>query len=119
MLKLITFVGFLLTASSIPLTATAQSCAMQTTGASCVVAGEPTTAKPQLRQRRAPKVDMLDAGTTLPRGVYNVIIMADYYGLPPVQDGWVYMDIDRQVYRVDFSSHTVIDNVTHQTAANW
>lgn len=61
----------------------------------------------------------LDIGATIPRGEYSILLNAEYYGLPAVTNGWVYMNVERQVYRVDFFTHEVLENVTHLTAANW
>jgi len=58
-------------------------------------------------------------GTVLPRNKYNILLLADYYGLPAVRDGWVYVEVERNVYRVDFRSFQVLEMVTDQTAANW
>jgi len=96
-------------------------CLMATSGASCAVAGpsyERVTPLDRLRDSYA-RGPELAPGTQLPRGKYNVLLLSDYYGLPPVRDGWVYMDVARNIYRVDFRSYRIIDMVTDQTAANW
>lgn len=58
-------------------------------------------------------------GDVLPRGEYSVILNADYYGLPPVSDGWVYMRVGPDALRVDWDTHQVLERVTHQTDANF
>jgi hypothetical protein len=58
-------------------------------------------------------------GDILPRGEYSLILNADYYGLPPVSDGWVYVRVGQDAFRVDWSSHEVLERVTDQAAANF
>jgi hypothetical protein len=62
---------------------------------------------------------LVDVGQTLPRGEYSVIINADYYGLPAVADGWVYMRVGKDAFRVDWRTHEVLERVTEQAAANF
>jgi hypothetical protein len=61
----------------------------------------------------------VDVGAVLPRGEYSIILNADYYGLPPVSDGWVYMRVGGDAYRVDWQTHEVLERVTEQTSANF
>ena len=100
----------------------AEACRLTTSGSKCVVAGPP------LPERQSAIVRLRDAqqrgapiapGTILPRNKYNILLLADYYGLPAVQDGWVYIEVERNVYRVDFRTYRVLEMVTDQTAANW
>jgi hypothetical protein len=58
-------------------------------------------------------------GDILPRGEYSVILNADYYGLPPASEGWVYMRVGPDALRVDWSSHEVLERATDQAAANF
>lgn len=58
-------------------------------------------------------------GEVLPRGEYSLILNADYYGLPPVSDGWVYMRVGPDAYRVDWQTHEVLERVTENVAANF
>jgi hypothetical protein len=58
-------------------------------------------------------------GDVLPRGAYSVILNADYYGLPPASDGWVYMRVGQDAYRVDWNTHQVLERVTDKAAANF
>jgi hypothetical protein len=58
-------------------------------------------------------------GDVLPRGEYSIILDTAYYGLPPVSDGWVYMRVDQDAYRVDWQTHRVLEQVTDQAAANF
>ncbi len=62
---------------------------------------------------------LVAVGEVLPRGEYSIILNADYYGLPPVSDGWVYMRVERDVFRVDWQSQQVLERVTDQAAANF
>ena len=59
------------------------------------------------------------AGEVLPRGRYSIILDAQYYGLPPVSDGWVYMRVGRDAYRVDWDTHQVLARVTDEAGANF
>jgi hypothetical protein len=61
---------------------------------------------------------LVDVGQILLRGEYS-IINAEYYGLPPVSDGWVYMRVGQDAYRVDWQSHEVLERVTDEAAANF
>lgn len=61
----------------------------------------------------------VDVGQILPRAEYSIIINADYYGLPAVSDGWVYMRVGQDAYRVDWKTHQVLERVTEQAAANF
>lgn len=113
------FIGaFALFSSTTTLSA---QCLMATSGATCEVAGpsyKRVNPIDQLRDSYA-RGPELPPGTVLPRGKYNVLLLSSYYGLPPVSDGWVYMEVDRNIYRVDFRTYTIIDMVTDQTASNW
>lgn len=115
----------LLAAASLALgtggTAAAQ-CATATTGAGCV------TVPAALRSPEAPGLAGQQAGDAAPlveigdrieRGRFSMLLNAGYYGLPPVRDGWVYMRIGQDVYRVDWRTHEVLERVTHQTASNF
>lgn len=62
---------------------------------------------------------LVDVGEVVPRGEHSIILNADYYGLPPVSDGWVYMRIGSDAYRVDWQSHQVLERVTDRAAANF
>ena len=88
--------------------ASADLCTTAATGAGCVVAVASTAPVP-----------LVAIGQTLERGEYSILMNAEYYGLPPVHDGWVYMHIGADVYRVDWRSHAVLENVTEQTAHNF
>ena len=58
-------------------------------------------------------------GDVLERGEYSILMNASYYGLDPVEDGWVYMAIGDDIYRVDWDSHEVLERVTDEAARNW
>lgn len=62
---------------------------------------------------------LVDVGQVVPKGEYSVILNADYYGLPAVSDGWVYMRIGSDAYRVDWQSHQVLERVTEEASANF
>ena len=62
---------------------------------------------------------MAKVGEVLPRGRYSIILNADYYGLPPVSDGWVYMRVGQDAFRVDWRTHQVLERVTDRVAANF
>lgn len=62
---------------------------------------------------------LLDVGQIVPRGEYSIVLNAEYYGLPPVSDGWVYMRVGPDAYRVDWQTHQVLERVTDKAAANF
>lgn len=94
--------------AALPATAHAQ-CRIKVAGSSCVA----------IPQSRTPKPGPVAIGTILERGQYSMLMNVRYYGLPPVKDGWVYMDIEDEIYRVDWRSHEVLERVTHQASRNW
>jgi hypothetical protein len=61
----------------------------------------------------------VEVGAVLERGEYSLILNADYYGLPAVSDGWVYMRVGQEAYRVDWQTHQVLERVTERAAANF
>ena len=95
-------------AIALPLTAEAQ-CRIAIAGTACV----------SVPQTSAPKPDPVAIGDVLERGEYQMIMNARYYGLPSVSDGWVYMRIEDEIYRVDWRTHTVLEKVTDQASRNW
>ncbi|EYD74733.1 hypothetical protein Rumeso_03686 [Rubellimicrobium mesophilum DSM 19309] len=62
---------------------------------------------------------LVEVGDVLPRGAYSLILDASYYGLPSASDGWVYMRVGRDAYRVDWQTHQVLERVTDKAAANF
>ena len=111
-----------LTLSCFATASAAQNCRLALTGAGCVKAGPPLPERESAIVRLKSdqqRGEALMPGTILPRNRYNILLLADYYGLPAVQDGWVYMEVERNVYRVDFRTYRVLEMVTDQTAANW
>ena len=99
-------------ASLAPLPALA--CATAGTGAACVVA--PPASAMSAASAPTPAVEV---GAVLGRGEHSILLNAEYYGLPPVSDGWVYMRVERDVFRVDWRSHEVLERVTSEAAANF
>lgn len=97
-----------LAACQLPTLAQAQ-CRMAVAGAACVVV-------PQSERTSKPPVEI---GQVLERGQYSMLMNARYYGLPDVSDGWVYMRIEREIYRVDWRTHRVLEKVTDQANRNW
>ena len=95
-------------ATTLPTLAAAQ-CRMAVAGASCVVV-------PQSQANSEPPVEI---GEVLERGQYSMLMNSRYYGLPAVSDGWVYMRIEDDIYRVDWRSHKVLELVTDQANRNW
>lgn len=107
-----------------PAFATAE-CSTASAGAYCVRVVEPS-AQPLLEQVQSVAMTnasapspLVDVGAVLPRGEFSIIINAEYYGLPAVSDGWVYMRVGRDAYRVDWRTHQVLERVTERTAANF
>lgn len=97
------------------------ACSTANTGARCItVAAQPAAeVQPTVLRSASVATPLVDVGEVLPRGRYNIILNADYYGLPPVRDGWVYMRVGQDAFRVDWRSHTVLERVTDRVAANF
>jgi hypothetical protein len=84
-------------------------CRMSVAGAACVVVPKSAVAE-------TPPVEI---GQVLERGQYSMLMNSRYYGLPAVKDGWVYMRIEEDIYRVEWLSHEVLEKVTDQANRNW
>ncbi|MDX8349724.1 hypothetical protein SLH49_17195 [Cognatiyoonia sp. IB215446] len=95
-------------AASFPSLSSAQ-CRIAVAGTACVAIPKAT----------APRPGPVEIGEVLDRGEYSMLMNATYYGLPRVSDGWVYMRIENDIYRVDWRSHKVLERVTHQASRNW
>lgn len=110
----------LVAALSLGPVAASAGCLTAGTGAGCVEAREPSGSILQAALTGgSATTPAVRAGAVLERGRYSIVLNADYYGLPPVQDGWVYMRVDRDVFRVDWRSHEVLERVTDRAAANF
>lgn len=96
----------------LPVAADAQ-CLTASTGAGCATARIITVPQSQLGP---PPVEV---GEFLPRGKYTMVLNARWYGLPDARDGWVYMRVEDDLYRVDYRSMEVLERVTAQAGANW
>jgi hypothetical protein len=98
-------------------------CLMAGTWASCLQTQDlPSRPAPlvQLALSSASAPSPLAAvGDVLPRGAYSLILNAEYYGLPPVADGWVYLRVGPDAFRVDWHSHQVLERVTDEAAPNF
>jgi hypothetical protein len=115
------------TTSLFPIAATAE-CAMADAGARCISVAPGSgfevpvrpghVAEAAMSSASAPSA-LVEVGQVLPRGEYSVILNGDYYGLPPAADGWVYMRVGADAYRVDWQSHQVLERVTEDAAANF
>ncbi|WP_375254653.1 hypothetical protein [Yoonia sp.] len=95
----------------LPNTAAAQ-CRMAVAGANCV------TVPPSARTY-VPPPGPVEIGDILERGEYSMLMNSRYYGLPAVSDGWVYMRIEDEIYRVDWRTHEVLEKVTDQANNRW
>jgi hypothetical protein len=91
-------------------------CSTADAGARCV--SVPARGEGTLSGASAP-TPAVKVGDVLDRGAYSILLNADYYGLPPVSDGWVYMRVERDLFRVDWQSQQVLERVTDQAAANF
>jgi hypothetical protein len=94
--------------ATLPSIAPAQ-CRIAVAGTACV----------SVPQSSAPRPTPVNVGDVLERGQYSMLMNARYYGLPTVSDGWVYMQIEEDIYRVDWRSHEVLERVTDQASRNW
>ena len=106
----------------------AAACSTARTGATCIRVIDSVPSAVPSRSSQVVEAAMSSASTAspavgvgevLPRGEYSLILNADYYGLPPVSDGWVYMRIGQDAYRVDWQTHEVLERVTENVAANF
>lgn len=96
---------------------TLAGCSTSGSGARCVIA--PAGAGPGVMSSASAPTRSVAVGDVLERGAYSILLNADYYGLPPVSDGWVYMRVARDVFRVDWGSQQVLERVTDRAAANF
>lgn len=101
-------IALALVCTSLPMSAQAQ-CRIAIAGTACVAVPNSSATAP----------DPVAVGDVLERGEYQMIMNARYYGLPAVSDGWVYMRIEDEIYRVDWRTHTVLEKVTDQASRNW
>ncbi|TNC73362.1 hypothetical protein [Rubellimicrobium roseum] len=110
------------TAFLCPIAAEAQ-CRTASTGARCVrvldVPARPMDVSNVAMTSASTATPLTRVGDVLPRGEYSIILNADYYGLPPVSDGWVYMRVGSDAFRVDWRTHEVLERVTDRAAANF
>lgn len=93
-------------------------CSTTGTGARCVSAPVRASAPAVLSDASAPSL-LVAVGDVLERGEHSILLNAAYYGLPSVADGWVYMRIGPDLYRVDWRSQEVLERVTERAAANF
>jgi len=103
---------------------TQAECRTAQAGARCLLAMAPPSRPADLVEAGAMSnasapSPLMGVGDVVPRGEYSIILNADYYGLPPVSDGWVYMRVGPDAYRVDWRSHQVLERVTDKAAANF
>lgn len=109
----------------VPALASAE-CSTAGTAARCIVV-LPSEAAPQRAEPVALETmsnasvpsPLVQVGEVVPRGRYSLILNADYYGLPAVSDGWVYMRIGQDAFRVDWATGQVLERVTDSAAANF
>ncbi len=98
-------------------------CRTASTGARCVRVLDAPARPAQVAEAAltsgSAATPLVGVGDVLPRGTYSIILNADYYGLPPVSDGWVYMRVGRDAYRVDWRTHQVLERVTDRAGANF
>jgi len=99
-------------------------CSTAAAGARCIKIIEPaaqlaTVVEAATMTSASAATPLVDVGDVLPRGRYSVILNADYYGLSPASDGWVYMRVGQDAYRVDWHTHEVLERVTNRVAANF
>ena len=95
-------------AALLPLSANAQ-CRIAVAGTACAA----------IPQSSTPSPGPVNIGDVLDRGKYSMLMNARYYGLPNARDGWIYMQIEDEIYRVDYRSHEVLERVTHKASRNW
>lgn len=107
-----------------PMAASA-ACSTAGSGALCIRLIDEVPARPDsvteqaMTSSTSTPTPAVGVGEVLPRGEYSIILNADYYGLPPVSDGWVYMRVGQDAFRVDWQTHQVLERVTDKAAANF
>ncbi|MBP1805461.1 hypothetical protein [Rubellimicrobium aerolatum] len=94
------------------------ACRTEGTGARCIRVLDAPAGTGARSGSSAPS-PLVQVGELVPRGRYSIILNADYYGLPPVSDGWVYMRIGADAFRVDWRTHQVLERVTDRAGANF
>lgn len=120
MTRRLTAAAFALAAATLVVPATAAlACSTDGSGARCIRVLPAPAEDPSVMSSSSAPSPLVGVGDVLPRGEYSIILNADYYGLPPVSDGWVYMRVGQDAYRVDWHSHEVLERVTERTAANF
>ena len=92
---------------------------MAITGAGCGVAFGQGVSGAKTVKAPAPPPPLVKIGDKLEPGTYSMVMDATWYGLPLVRDGWVYYRIGRDVFRVDYLTLEVLENVTAQAGRNW
>lgn len=97
-----------LAAALMPASADAQ-CRIAVAGTACVA----------MPQSSGPRPGPVNIGEVVERGEYSMLMNARYYGLPSARDGWIYMRIEEEIYRVDYRTHEVLERVTHKASRNW
>ncbi|KJZ20284.1 hypothetical protein [Loktanella sp. S4079] len=102
------FVSIGLALCALPNQSLAQ-CRIAVAGTNCVAVPRST----------APRPSPVEIGSFLERGEHSILMNASYYGLPPVQDGWVYIRIEDDLFRVDFSTYEVLERVTYMVNHHW
>lgn len=100
--------GLFLAAAALLTSAEAASaaCRIQVAGAKCAQAPGFTGAK-------RPTLPVA-IGEPLPWD-YMMLLNSEYFGLPPVSDGWVYFRVEGRVVRADYATREVLEDVTSQT----
>ena len=116
-----TAVALALSVATVLLPAAARAgCSTVASGARCIsVPSRPASVATQAMSSASTATPLVAVGEMLERGRYSIVINADYYGLPAVSDGWVYMRVGHDVFRVDWTSQQVLERVTDQTSANF
>ncbi|MBS8228567.1 hypothetical protein [Vannielia litorea] len=85
------------------------TCRIQASGAKC----ETTALFQQASPGSSPLLPVA-IGEPLPWD-YMVLLNSEYFGLPPVEDGWVYFRVKGRVVRADYATREVLEDVTSQT----
>jgi hypothetical protein len=93
-------------------------CATASTGARCITAPRDGAAPSGTAGRRVTarqRTPRFAPGDVLPRGSYRLLLNSGYYGLPPVEDGWRYYEVEGRVLRVRPDTLEVIGDATAET----
>ena len=104
--------ALILTLTALSAAPAAAQCLTAGTTAKCVSIGPVLTGAGGIQFLHAPASPApFGIGEKLPES-YPVLTNTQYYGLPPVQNGWLYYKAEGRLYRVDRVSREILGDAT-------